>query len=61
MTDPLTPWGRVLLQKLTVTQLVEKFPAFTEPEGSLPCSKQPATGPYPDPDETSPHIPALFP
>jgi hypothetical protein len=24
----LTPWGRVLLEKLIVTQLVKKFPAF---------------------------------
>jgi len=24
----LTPWSRVLLEKLTVTQLVKKFPAF---------------------------------
>jgi hypothetical protein len=23
-----TPWSRVLLEKLTVTQLVKKFPAF---------------------------------
>jgi hypothetical protein len=27
-TDWLTPWSRVLLQKLTVTQLVKKFPTF---------------------------------
>jgi hypothetical protein len=26
-----------------------------EPEGSLPCSQQPATGPYPKPDASSPH------
>jgi len=26
-----------------------------EPEDSLPCSQQPTTGPYPDPDAFSPH------
>jgi hypothetical protein len=28
---------------------------FIEPRGSLPCSKQPTTGPYRKPDESSPH------
>jgi len=32
-----------------------------EPEGSLPCSQGPATGPYPVPDASSPHLPFLFP
>jgi len=32
-----------------------------EPEGSLPCSQQPATGLYPDPDENFQHLPTLFP
>jgi len=31
--DP-TPWSSVILQKLTVTQLVKKFTSFMEPEGS---------------------------
>jgi hypothetical protein len=31
-----------------------------EPEGSLPCSQEPATGPYPDPDESSPQRLILF-
>jgi hypothetical protein len=28
-----------------------------EPEGSLPCSQKPSTGPYPDPDKSSPSHP----
>jgi hypothetical protein len=32
----LTQWSRALLEKLTGLQLVKKFPAFLEPEGSLP-------------------------
>jgi len=32
-----------------------------EHEGLLPCSQQPATSPYPGPDESSSHFPTLFP
>jgi hypothetical protein len=32
-----------------------------EPEGSLPSSQQPATGPYPEPDESVPHFQTYFP
>jgi hypothetical protein len=38
----------------------EYFAPFIEPEGSLSCSRQPPTGPYPEPDESSPHLPTLF-
>jgi hypothetical protein len=33
---------------------VKKFPAFPEPEGSLPCSQEPTIGLYPEPDAYSP-------
>jgi hypothetical protein len=28
---------------------------FIEPEGSLPPSQEPSTGPYPEPDRSNPH------
>jgi hypothetical protein len=52
-----TPWCRILIQKLIVTQLVKKSHFLTEPEGSSPCSKKPATGTYSEPAESSsPHL-----
>jgi len=32
-----------------------------EPEGSLLFSQKPVIGPYPEPDESSPHLPTHFP
>jgi hypothetical protein len=31
-----------------------------EPEGSLPCSQEPSTGSYHEPDAFSPHFSTLF-
>jgi hypothetical protein len=42
-------------------QLVKKFPAFMEPESSLPYSQVPATCPYPEPAPSSPHNPHPLP
>ena len=39
----LTPWCRVLLEKLTGLQLSRNSQHFTEPEGSLPHSQASAT------------------
>jgi hypothetical protein len=33
---------------------------FMEPEGSIPPSQEPSTGPYPEPYQSNPHHPILF-
>jgi len=42
VTNQLTPWSRVFLEKLLVTELIKKVPAIA------PCPK---------PDASSPHLP----
>jgi len=32
-----------------------------ETKSSLPCLQEPVTGPSPEPDVSTPHIPTLFP
>jgi hypothetical protein len=43
----------LLLERLTTSQLVTKFPHFMEPEGSLPHLQVPATCPCPQTDQSS--------
>jgi hypothetical protein len=39
---------------------IQEIPSnFKEPEGSSPYSQEPSTGPYPEPDRSSPHHPIL--
>ena len=56
-----TPRSTALLEKLTASHLVKKFPAFMEPEGSLPHSQVPSTCPYPEPARSSPYTRILLP
>jgi hypothetical protein len=42
-------------QKLIVAQLLKH--AFVEPEGSLPCSQQPANGQDPQAEDSRRHLP----
>jgi len=61
LTYLLTPYSRVLLEKLTGFAASQEIPAFLEPRGSSPYSQVPATCPYPEPTPSSPHIPLPLP
>ena len=54
---PFYPRGRVVLEKLTVPQLVKKFPSFDETIMFLTEFKKAATCPYPEASESGPHPP----
>jgi hypothetical protein len=61
ITYLLTAWSRALLEKITDFQPVQKYPAFMEPEASLPHTQVPATCPYPEPAASSPYPHILLP
>jgi hypothetical protein len=56
VTQLITWWSIVILEKLTVAQLDNNFLVFMKLEGSFRCSQEPASVPYPEPDESSPHV-----
>jgi hypothetical protein len=47
-------------ESFLATRLVKKFPFFYGTWNSLPHSEKSATGLYPEPDKSSPHIYSLF-
>jgi hypothetical protein len=53
----LRSWA--LLEKPPIVQLLKNFQHFMEPDGSLPSSQEPSTGPYPEPDQFNPYHPIL--
>ena len=56
MCHLLTPWSRVLLEKLTGSAASQEIPRILwNPESSLPYSQVPVTCPYPDPTPYSLH------
>jgi hypothetical protein len=54
MLKHLTPWSRVLPEKLKGPELLKKFQHFMETEGSYLHLQEPATCPYPEPDRSIP-------
>jgi hypothetical protein len=52
--------GIDILEKVIVPQVVNKCLRFIKLENSLPCSKQPITGSYTEPDLSAPHPPILI-
>jgi hypothetical protein len=56
-----TPWSRVIIEKLTGSQLVEKFPAFYGTRRFITAFTEPATCPYPEAGNSSPYPHMLLP
>jgi len=52
--------GRTLFEKLITIQLLKKFPALYGIQKFITCSKDPATGPCPEPYESSAYSHTLF-
>jgi hypothetical protein len=55
----LTPWSRILLQKLIVPHLVKKFPAFYGTQRFITVFTTACHLALSEPDESTPHSPNL--
>ena len=57
----LTPWSRVLFEKLTVPQLAKKFPTIYGTQNFITTFTTVRTSPYPEPEQFSPCPQSHFP
>jgi hypothetical protein len=54
-TSKVISWSRALLEKLTVIQLVKKFPTSFGTRWYITCSEGLVIGPYPEPVSSTLH------
>jgi len=56
IVEVLTPWSRIVFEKLIVTQLVKEIPTFYATWRLITVfTRAHTTGPYPGPGASSPH------
>jgi hypothetical protein len=59
ITHTLTHGAEPFLGSFQLCSYSRTSQHFIEPGGSLPCSQEPSTGLYPEPDQSSPYHPIL--